>query len=282
VVTYLAQLVGFDDSIIVVKVPTYGYSSYTVTAETQNAVEYYANSCNVKGIVLNLSFSLVPCSALPMTLEEYESELGQSDEWTNFRVLLEQLADEYRASKPDVTVTDEEIAAIQELFYIAGWRPGRVGIPKSYPSDQRTFFGNGQFQDGGKADPLFEYLSDSAKQHGIPIVSIAAAGNYGNSYPFAPAVWDTVLSVSVPETYSNAGEVQMPLSDSSYAGTSFAAPELSYRAARYLLQGGGVSCFGSDGRDTSPPLKYAPHTGDYQNLPLPTAVPLWCSDFPQP
>jgi hypothetical protein len=82
-------------------------------------------------------------------------------------------------------------------------------------------------------------------------------------FPFAPAMWNTVVSVSslAPDHdgdlrawYSNSGEVILDgrvwLNVSSCPnpwpinGTSFAAPRLSYLEARYLLGGGAVTCDG--------------------------------------
>jgi hypothetical protein len=91
------------------------------------------------------------------------------------------------------------------------------------------------------------------------VIFVAAAGNFGHPYPFAPAAWNHVIAVSSEKSsqpshseeqtltsglslakYSNWGEVQLDGDyfdnpDSVY-GTSFAAPKLSAKIAQNLLR----------------------------------------------
>jgi hypothetical protein len=115
------------------------------------------------------------------------------------------------------------------------------------------------------------------------VISVAAAGNlggYGYEYPFAPAIFDNVVSVSAATRdvddsrvgYSNPGEVLMvgDHSDDAYgdlSGTSFAAPKFSLLAAIYLLNGGRSPCDVADDMPPSfPALGYAGDYGPWEDL----------------
>jgi hypothetical protein len=124
----------------------------------------------------------------------------------------------------------------------------------------------------------------------VTVVPVGAAGNgvwYRPSptgppvrkvlhFPFAPALWESVVSVSAANDgtladYSNWGEVSQagngPDIAPSVRGTSFAAPRVSGQESMYLLRGGPVACDHS-----TPPLKYVPDpgTGGWANLNWPS------------
>jgi hypothetical protein len=114
-----------------------------------------------------------------------------------------------------------------------------------------------QIGDGIKleGDPLYDLVVDADQNPSI--IFVASAGNKGRyfPYPFAPAIWDFVISVSsegAPEgdlpsldinnclrvglaEYSNCGEIKMDGISAVNTGTSYAAPKLSYRIALALL-----------------------------------------------
>ena len=144
-----------------------------------------------------------------------------------------------------------------------------------------------------------QQIAVAAEEQGIEdhhqFISIAAAGNFGQTYPFAPALWDSVVSVSAydaltdvfdgsPNRYkSNSGEIAMPgmfaqpVTD--IQGTSFAAPRLSVLAALYLLHPAAGIC------DSSiPTLGYADREKEFnlgivQNLLWQDAASTYCPDF---
>jgi hypothetical protein len=158
-----------------------------------------------------------------------------------------------------------------------------------------------------ETDPLYVSFGD-LQEAGVPIIYVAAAGNLGFKFPLAPALWDFVLSASaagdVPAEsdscttfyntlgtanstpflsradYSNYGEISL---DGSYfasqdvAGTSFAAPKLSYLTAMYWLKTGQAGC-----GQFAPPFKYAPESLAWCNFDLDEAVPTLCPAFPTP
>lgn len=145
-------------------------------------------------------------------------------------------------------------------------------------------------------DPLLAYFREQQSR----IIPVAAAGNTGLPYPFAPAIWDVVLSVGAPnytfprlhqpQTLTfNSGEVQAEgctkYENQEFPGTSFAAPKISYLAAVYLLNNGQLICSGDDNSIgiANPVLGYAnEEEGDWQNLELKTAIERYCSAFPAP
>jgi hypothetical protein len=105
-------------------------------------------------------------------------------------------------------------------------------------------------------------------------------------FPFAPALWPMVVSVSANKdgvagtlaAYSNWGEVREDGTGPAIApgshGTSFAAPRVSAEEAMYLFNGGLSPCGHS-----SPALKYAdPDKGPWNNLD-PSAWDGVCSGF---
>jgi hypothetical protein len=134
----------------------------------------------------------------------------------------------------------------------AGWKsfssqliqPGTSGAPlKIIPVGAA---GNGVKYVDPKADPAKAYDPANLIRKGLP-------------FPFAPALWDFVVSASADANsdvtaHLNSGEVKLDgtgpgLIPGSF-GTSFAAPRLSALEAKYLAQTGSVVCGGT------PPLGY--------------------------
>ncbi|MDI1464103.1 hypothetical protein QEZ54_24250 [Catellatospora sp. KI3] len=137
------------------------------------------------------------------------------------------------------------------------------------------------------------------------VVAVGAAGNgircgkerrASFRFPFAPALWDGVVSVSAANPaggimpYSNSGEVRLDGEGPSALlpgshGTSFAAPRLSAYEAVYLLRTGRIRCAPTADR---PPLAYVTHadvlsaatTGvlPWKDEDRP-AWPAYCADF---
>jgi hypothetical protein len=155
-------------------------------------------------------------------------------------------------------------------------------------------------QDLQDLDPLQTLFTD----RNANVIPVASAGNFGMDYPFWPAAWAQVVSVSgstgqgffasaawdkkkdtplltgdfvMPNNknrISNYGEVMMPGQyDSASAGmvigTSFAAPRLSVAMALYVSQVGPAVCRYDEG---GPALAY----GEWDNLALADAVQEYC------
>ncbi len=129
------------------------------------------------------------------------------------------------------------------------------------------------------------------------VVGVASAGNFGRNFPFYPAAFDGVVSVSgstdyndfyststfVPqnnfpllgwddELVSNYGEVMMPGQLLDIFGTSYAAPRLSYAIALYLSAVGPDYCLNERG-------SFGLDSDRYENRTLREAVNLWCGDM---
>jgi hypothetical protein len=273
------------DNIEIVDVPTDGYTTESIRDAISDAISARPDS----RFVINMSFVIMPCEAVP-NLQDYLSGLRDASEGD-----LEQY--------------------LENLMNAWQW--------KLYESGRIVAEDN---------DPLYGYLKEVWTNRD-DVIMVGAAGNNRAAYgdepapPYAPAVWDMVVSVSAgPDDsgvkYANSGEVQMkgmlgfepPLfgdfivawptvldgtiekiygvSNRNF-GTSFAAPELSYQAARYLLNNGPIPCSGTevmpdtgDSIRTNPPLKYAPqirsdeNPNPYEDLDLATAAEKYCEGFP--
>jgi hypothetical protein len=151
-------------------------------------------------------------------------------------------------------------------------------------------------------DPLRQYL---AKKNEKPTISVAAAGNHQLSFPYFPAQWENVLSVSASEPVTDTlGNVRVDanghrmLTRSFYTnwaevlvsgeypeepkvfGTSFAAPRVSIAAAEHLLQKKESGCVDSANMVHRPPMKVAKFMkGPWDNQGIPNSN---CPDFPEP
>jgi hypothetical protein len=135
---------------------------------------------------------------------------------------------------------------------------------------------------GSTMDPVQALFQDPPLDQ-ENIIGVAAAGNFAQPFPYAPALWPHVLSVSVDAPYSNAGEVMMFDGTVNYDGmtlapaTSWAAPEMSLNAADHLLWGGSAICDG-----LRPPLAYATdptRPNIWENLSFDMAKSSYCPSF---
>lgn len=122
-----------------------------------------------------------------------------------------------------------------------------------------------------KDDSFEAYISAAlSNDNDIPLIQVAAAGNMGCNYPFAPALWEGVVSVGANsgESYEfNKGEI-IPDYDIR-EGTSLAAPMISVEEAIYLAATRRANCNGM-----APPL----NDDVWDNTPLANAA-LKCPDF---
>jgi hypothetical protein len=233
-----------------------------------------------------------------MGLDNYIAMLNEHPEIGELKTVL----DSYYDSSNNTFTVDETIVR-NNLLYGPEFSLLRVlyfyNTRKIWSSDNSNYARIDQ-------DPLKQWMETPPKNPDLRVISVAAAGNYGYlgyDYPFAPALWDSVVSVSAngwdpldkdirdhhgafdptahytttKTTYSNPGEVifngqlnhqiRNPEADMYYFGTSFAAPRLSVQEAIHLLFGGDIRCFNSQGVELChPPLGYATDYGPWGNL----------------
>jgi hypothetical protein len=299
-----------DRLIYLFPVDTSNYKTTAVTERIKATVNTIYKTYRTQHFVLNMSFVIMPCDVAG---EYFMDLITTTPELQDMEDAINGMYDSYQSGEPT------QIAAVENdmrflptygtvrMLYIYDLLKPKVGFvdPKFIP-----------FID----DPLNTWLEHPTIKEPVDIyvISVASAGNYGDhgyNFPFAPAIWNKVVSVSAngwdplnPEYqekvfnpdipydgtkafYSNFGEVMydgklnypiknQKLEDIYYFGTSFAAPEISVREALYLLNGGEVSC-SENNRTSQPPLGYSEGYGPWDNLILATAVPRYCSDFPQ-
>jgi hypothetical protein len=232
---------------------------HNVQTAISNFVSDLANPI-VKRFVINMSFALVPCNdVLQETLRDYRD--GVNTDFADLSMNLSALI--------AATYGSGHTRAV-ELTYVSDFSDFTKCL--SAYSDNRTC---GQL----------ELPGDTV------IILVGAAGNSGYNFPFAPALWEQVVSVSASDTagnkasYSNTGEVMMPGTTShvDVVGTSFASPRLALYEAEYLLAnpGQGIECQGNAGILASPPLGYIPEAGNWESglntdLPLDEARAEYC------
>lgn len=242
------------EGVFAVRVPTKGYTTESIASELSDRLMKLEERGFTK-FVLNMSFVLLPCNSLL-------KENGYLDAY------LQELN-----SDP----TSERLRQIVADF--AGW--GR--------DISRQCYENGCSIESNEEDALYRLLY----QYRTTTISVGAAGNMSATFPFAPALWSTVLSVSAEASqrsgskadYSNSGEVMLPgavkFGGKVIEGTSFAAPWMSYLMAQYLLNVSDVYCQGF-----IPPLKYAPtlinEQEPFRNLSVSMAASDFCTGFPVP
>jgi hypothetical protein len=226
-----------------------------------------------------MSFALVPCNeALRLTLAAYLTGDDDETNFDNLQMILEDLIEfTYGTGHSNaLTLTQND-----DFFGFIECLSGK----------------NQKFDESYQLDKNYQLEDRTCDQLEVPastnIILVGAAGNSGPGYlfPFAPALWNQVVSVSASEidgvmaNYSNTGEVMMlgttqytdvsvPLDDGStiltdVVGTSFASPRLALDRAQYLLSitdsNLGFKCQGNAGIWASPPLGYIPEAGDWES-----------------
>jgi hypothetical protein len=194
----------------------------------------------IKGLVLNMSFAIIPCdqeiflkSFAKQTLQDSRNNgvySGISEE--DFQEVSSQVNQAINLAEKDFEEQLQNEATAKAVLN---------GV---YLADK--------WQDlfGTLGEPLFDLLKQY-KNAQVPIISVAAAGNSGFNFPFAPAILPSVLAVSAtedknyPDFKSNSGEVQVDGTlpgHNNVIGSSFAAPRVSLLAALYLLRIGKSNC----------------------------------------
>jgi hypothetical protein len=318
-----------EGDIWLVAVDTDQYTSSVIGTRIQDAVELLDRQFRVTKFVLNMSFAIVPCDDV-LTLEDYEDTLNEPEfdafhdeliaaftalgETANGTPLPEEVVeflDSPRAEAFRQRLVERQRNQFTNCYPVSidGVSQGSSDTPGQQPNQDgnvgttglpvTTICDDVQPQN----DPMGQVitrLQNAELQNGtISIIPIAASGNRGDAFSFAPGFWPEVVSVSAfyndPELCagfeippSNRGEVQMYGMYDCLPGTSFAAPRLSLEAGVYLLRGGQVLCTDGAEARSSPPLAYLlgeDANGDptfeylFNNLERVEAARLYCEDF---
>lgn len=246
--------------LLLVSVDTSGFDTGVIADRIRAAMEaLVVSDWEISSFVINMSFAIVPCG-MGMSLDDYREIVESDPELAHLREFL------------DENVGDPDVALI--------FASKVVDLRMTYENEAQTAF---TISTQGGGDPLYNLLLDPP----FKMIHIASSGNFrqlGFNYPFAPALWANVTSVSAEADYANPGEVVMEdrvvFDGREAVGTSFSAPALSVQAAVYLLGGGPVSCQGSAGMMNKPPLSYATEMGPWDNLPMEVAAEAYCEKFP--
>lgn len=180
-------------------------------------------------IVINMSFAIVPCTEIP-TIVKYDA-----------------LVQEYLAQHNPPDIDDLRKLELILQVYAEGLDQIYIGMNTS-----------------GTTPPDLFTTSELVNSSGSGLViAVGAAGNAGVNYPFYPAAWDSVISISASDndipvgsstsfdafiaspskaTYSNSGSIMLPGIwnwidlgvQYTEVGTSFAAPRYSFLKAMEL------------------------------------------------
>ena len=211
--TELQELVkkyGGQNKIDIVPVDTDGYTTSLIADRiNQTITQLSARSPNAS-FVVNMSFAVVPCAALA-DLAVYDALMHQAD--------------------ADLA---GDLDAMQAIF--------------------ASMMSSGVFnQSLTSNDNLQGFVTTKCNRRSVctsgtsQVIMVAASGNSGASFPFYPAAWSGVQSVSASmdsddfiasgalAPYSNFGTIMMPGVWGKEMGTSFAAPRYSFAMALYLL-----------------------------------------------
>lgn len=271
----------YGTTLLLVAVDTADFTTEVIAERIPQAIATLREEDGVERFVVNMSFALVPCQ--PLDEAEYqrvlESELSEYEEALT-ALFLETF---------DEPPTEEEVAAFlrpQGLFRTS-YRTESVE-----EQQQQELYVVEAFSAILEEDPLIQLLTNPNEHDeidGALVISVAAAGNAGLAYSFAPAFEEGVLSVSADAQYANRGEVvahdvvevarQGGNGTIEVLGTSFSAPELSVLSAKYLMHGGDAECTEA-GVTTKPPLAHEPVTDSWSNLEVSAARSQFCPAFP--
>ena len=262
-----------------------------------------ASTVGFKRFVLNMSFVIAPCNvpqwldsigrfSVEETLEAYQALIDGQPGLSRFQAALDSLVGDtagrrdriLRGNPADGLAVIRRRVAISEFY-------GEMA--KQNPNPVRARIAE---------DPIREVLAKYMNVNGRRVIPVGAAGNgvllllddaplrrIRFEFPFAPALWNTVVSASASAKdlgplagYSNSGEVMLDgnevYGNLRLQGTSFATPRLSARQAAYLLTGGLPTCNGH-----LPTLGYANSDASggtsWNNTLLGTAITAYCPDF---
>jgi len=264
---------GDGARLLLVAVDTEGFKTSIISERIKQAINLF-EEMGINRFVLNMSFAIVPCGLAAL----YEQILNSDQDIST----LQDILDDYAGVIPD-NVSQEEIQSLvtdpKELARIlvirASYSPYPAGKQPELSERLQVIYGD----DFLGNDPLRNWLCACNEPTDRIVIPVGAAGNWGMDgfeFPFAPAIFDSVVSIGAEpvqnkEIYSNPSEVIMDgehstvMDDSGepIRGTSFASPRFSAKAAIYLRNGGTGPLPGS----VEPPLGYAGDEGPWDRKP---------------
>ena len=272
--------------LLTVAVDTNGLNYDVISNNIPAAIDYFSANDAQLGeyswaaatrIVVNMSFVFVPCKPENF-LDNNLRELQQNDFVKGNYNTVEDLNNAYqpgtdlyeqvnnfpplqslRSRWSGLESTERDNATFQALTVRLLYDPA---IKRSW--QYSPFQDLNQIECKSDNGGLYNIMCDYFYNKELEIVYVGAAGNSGYDYPFAPASWDFVDSISSikgekdpnPHSvhgislagYSNSGEIRDdgmyrdPVDNTIFKnGTSFAAPKFSYKIAHYILVDGGSS-----------------------------------------
>ena len=295
-----------DTFIHLVKVDIGSFETATAAAKLENTIAKYKTTSSDR-FVINMSWIIQPCheSALESVdkyiasicltpgeaiedLEKFKREIGELADRIDTEICQDTTINFLNKDLPMPDVYFQIQTEIMNAFLF-----NDPELLNRYPPWTTSLVGQSEdplvqsFICLGASEPP-DYCSETMKGDTFSVkpISIGAAGNSPNTgFPFMPALWDEVISVSASAgnqlaPYSNLGEVMMDGEHLAARGTSFAAPKLSVYAAIYLAQEDASNPCSDPpaGKDISPPLGY----DAFENMLLKDAAAKYCSSFPTP
>lgn len=224
-------------ALLVVEVDTFGFNTAQLKDRVENAVNMIRDEYGINRIVVNMSFSVIPCTTSDYDVTAIKNERSMT---ANRVTISQQVANARRLPTMNVAQARSATEIADTAFTEAsGTREVATAL-------------EGYFDDVSDLDPLLNYLEGLTGQNTwwnprapVLVVPVASAGNFGRDLDaFVPASWPEVIGVSAslegsPWDSSNLGQVMaaggfFELDDLYVIGTSFAAPVVSVNTAFYL------------------------------------------------
>jgi hypothetical protein len=285
-------------------------------------------------IIINMSFAIIPCEALMTKSPDLDTVLKLRDELQglqgqvqDFDPALEALVQSLDAEtmelqaiptplpletgqfqpgeplKPvlaEATFGSSEASELLGPAQVLAMHPRFFNMYEPYETVQDAQEYLGDLKAHFQTDVLYQLLACYANRdlYHNSVISVASAGNFRSyPYPFAPALFDSVLSISADYSYlpegacknkadrgvgSNGGEIRMgawvEYGDQCYLGTSFAAPWMSWSIAQKMLDHGPEwrPCAGN--LNVYPPYSIADESGTWDNILFEDDIASYCPE----
>ncbi len=234
-----AYIYSMTSSSLVIGIVDYGIhnTADSITTRTNQVIEGYGGTSVFDTIVLNMSFVFLPC--------EFDIAVGVEE--------VSVVVSDYLVVAREAAFGEEAVylSLIDHILIQAGAAIGDTNLRQ----EVRVELGNIINSVSNDQNPMRSWLDgivDTSEGHLVPV---AAAGNFGLDFPFAPGSWESVISVGgstgddpITPKWSVAqnGEIMAPAawfqvnSDEYISGTSFATPIASVLAS--LLASTSSSC----------------------------------------
>ncbi|GIH11054.1 hypothetical protein Rhe02_91210 [Rhizocola hellebori] len=308
---------GLGKRLLLLGMDTADFDTARIAIDLEATLEYLRTAFGITRFVLNMSFVITPCdvpgwlaaNGAAVTnaalVDAYHRMVDRNPHADRLHSLINSLAGSSPAARlPADLHGNQELREITQrvatnLFYDL-WTTRTIDQLRHI-----TDLAGRGFLRVTIEDPLQSYLSGNPFAGGVSTVGAAGNGVHRAdgrlvqiNFPFAPAIWNPVVSASALHSglraeYSNSGEVMLDGTATiagrpptpRVRGTSFAAPRLSARQALHLTRGYPNTC-AADGRSAElPPLGYTditaePGTPQWNNLTLDVAVSAHCPAFP--